>query len=136
MPWAMLTSAPKITEVGIDVAANRPDGALLLDVREPEEYACGHIPGALNLPQADLASRLAEIPRDRPVYVACKGGFRSLRAAQFLAQSGIENVLSVKGGTDAWRAAGKPLAVGETDATQPRIKETDWAHAGGYDYDI
>src|SRR5205823_4347414 len=80
MAWAMLTTAPKVMEIDVAAAADRPPESALLDVREPEEYAHGHIPGAINLPQADLASRLDEIPRDRPVYVVCKGGYRSLRA--------------------------------------------------------
>src|SRR5262249_17659093 len=74
MPWAMLTSAPAVPQVEIDALAARPPDALLLDVREPEEYAHEHIPGAVNLPQAEIASRLDELPRDRPVYVVCQAG--------------------------------------------------------------
>jgi hypothetical protein len=59
----------------------------------------------MNLPQADLATRLEELPRDRPIYVICQGGFRSLRSAQFLKQAGFSQVASVKGGTLAWEAA-------------------------------
>jgi hydroxyacylglutathione hydrolase len=132
---AMLTTSPKVPEVDI-AEADRPAGTLLIDVREPEEYAHGHIPGAINLPQADLATRLSELPRDRPIHVVCKGGYRSLRAAQFLAQSGFTRIASVQGGTDAWREAGNPLAGEETSAEPSRIKETDWTHAGGYDYAI
>ena len=82
---------------------------VLLDVREPQEFATGHVPGALNLPQADLATRLSEVPRDHPIYVICQGGFRSLRAAQFLNQMGFRDVVSVNGGTESWRAAQKSL---------------------------
>ena len=135
MPWAMLTGTPEVLLFD-PTAAAFPEGTLLLDVREPEEYAHGHIPGAVNLPQADLASRLDELPRDRPLYVACKGGYRSLRAAQFLAQSGFTQVASVVGGTDAWRNAGKSLTVAETASEPPRIRETEWGHAGGYEYEI
>src|SRR5579884_4034875 len=67
MPWAMLTSAPHVPEIGPDEAAARAQSALLLDVREPEEYAHGHLPGAVNVPQAELATRLDELPRDRPL---------------------------------------------------------------------
>ena len=105
-------------------------------MREPEEYAHGHVPGAVNLPQADLATRLAEVPRDHPVYLICQGGFRSLRSAQFLRQQGFEDVVSVKGGTEAWRAAGKPLAQGDARAEPPRVVETEWAHAGASTYVI
>ena len=100
-------------------------------MREPEEYDHGHVPGALNLPQAELATRLDELPRDRPVYAICQGGFRSLRAAQFLKQVGFERVVSVAGGTEAWAEAGQPLAYGDTSVQKPRIAESEWTHAGG-----
>jgi glyoxylase-like metal-dependent hydrolase (beta-lactamase superfamily II)/rhodanese-related sulfurtransferase len=136
MPWAMLTASPPVSEVGVEELEARPPEADLLDVREPEEYAHGHVPGAVNLPQADLATRLAEVPRGGPVYLICQGGFRSLRAAQFLRQRGFEDVVSVKGGTDAWRAAGKPLAQGDAFAEPPRVVETEWIHAGASTYVI
>ena len=136
MPWAMLTASPPVPEVGVEELEARPPEAGFLDVREPEEYAHGHVPGAVNLPQADLATRLAEVPRDRPVYLICQGGFRSLRAAQFLRQQGFEDVVSVKGGTEAWRTAGKPLAQGDARAEPPRVVETEWTHAGASTYVI
>jgi glyoxylase-like metal-dependent hydrolase (beta-lactamase superfamily II)/rhodanese-related sulfurtransferase len=136
MPWAMLTDSPPVRDVGVEELESRPPQAGLFDVREPEEYAPGHVPGAVNLPQADLATRLAEVPRDRPVYLICQGGFRSLRAAQFLRQQGFEAVVSVKGGTEAWRAAGKPLAQGDARAAPPRVVDTEWTHAGASTYVI
>ena len=101
-PWAMLTTNPAVDEIGLDELASRRPDALVLDVREPVEYARGHVPGAINLPQADLADRLEELPRDRPLLLICQGGYRSLRAAQFLRQMGFEQVASVAGGTAAW----------------------------------
>ncbi|HZU36581.1 MAG TPA: MBL fold metallo-hydrolase [Gemmataceae bacterium] len=80
--------------------------------------------------------RVAEVPRGRPVYLICQGGFRSLRAAPFLRQQGFEDVVSVKGGTEAWRAAGKPLAQGEARAEPACVIETEWAHAGASTYAI
>ena len=131
MPWAMLTTSPPVREVGLDALEGRPPEAVLIDIREPGEYAHGHVPGAINLPQADLASRLGEVPRDRPVLMLCERGARSLRAAQFLIQMGVDRAVSVKGGTAAWRAAGKPLALGDTRIEKSRITESAWAHAGG-----
>jgi glyoxylase-like metal-dependent hydrolase (beta-lactamase superfamily II)/rhodanese-related sulfurtransferase len=136
MAWAMLTSSRKVREVSLDDLRVRPSDALVVDVREPDEFVSGHVPGAVNLPQADLASRLAEIPRDRPVYVICQGGFRSLRAAQFLSQCGVGDVASVKGGTAAWGAAGGELIRESARAPQATIVETEWAHAGGISYSI
>ena len=103
---------------------------VLLDVREPAEYAHAHVPGAVNVPQADLATRLAEVPHDQAVYLICQTGIRSLRAAQFLRQVGFEQVASVAGGTEVWRAAGQPLAYGDITSEPPRIAETEWTHAG------
>jgi rhodanese-related sulfurtransferase len=78
-------------------------------VREPAEYAAGHVPGALSLPQADLASRLQEVPRERELLVVCESGTRSLRAAHFLKQVGFERVSNLVGGTAAWRNALLPI---------------------------
>jgi hydroxyacylglutathione hydrolase len=129
--WAMLTGMPDMPMVEIGEVALRPSNTLLLDVREPEEYAHGHIPGAVNLPQAEMATRLAEIPRDRPVQVVCQSGYRSLRSAQFLRQMGYDQVANVVGGTAAWRAGGNPVEMGETTMDAPNIIESEWAHAGG-----
>ena len=132
LPWAMLTTNPAVPEIDVEELAQRAADAVVLDVREPVEYAHGHVPAAINLPQADLATRLDEVPRDRPLLLVCQGGYRSLRAAQFLAQAGFDRVASVRGGTEAWRAAGKPLAYGDTEVEAPRVVETEWAHAGGH----
>jgi glyoxylase-like metal-dependent hydrolase (beta-lactamase superfamily II)/rhodanese-related sulfurtransferase len=136
MPWAMLTSTALVPEIAVDALDARQGDDLVLDVREPAEYDHGHVPGSINLPQADLASRLEELPRDRPVYVLCQGGFRSLRAARFLKQMGFEQVASVKGGTMAWSAAGKPLAGEEAPLDEPRVAESEWTHAGALSYAI
>jgi hydroxyacylglutathione hydrolase len=136
MAWAMLTGSPAVREVSADEMRTDSSAATVIDVREPEEFASGHVPGAINLPQADLATRLDELPRDRPVFVICQGGFRSLRAAQFLKQRGLSDVASVKGGTEGWRAAGGEMTRESTPAVKPRIVETEWAHAGGDSYAI
>ena len=130
VPWAMLTSSPDVQEIDVDTLASRSTETIVLDVREPEEYEQGHVPGAINLPQADLASRLDEIPRDCPLVLICRSGARSLRVAQFLRQVGFEQVMNVQGGTEAWREAGKPLALGEHNADKPPVIDSAWAHAG------
>ncbi|HEX5503282.1 MAG TPA: MBL fold metallo-hydrolase, partial [Thermomicrobiales bacterium] len=131
--WAMLTSSPAVAEVTIADVADRAPDTLVLDVREPEEYASGHVPGAANLPQAELATRLDELPRDRPIQVICQTGRRSMRSAQFLKQRGYDAVVNVGGGTAAWQASDRPLEQGELLADGPRIIESEWAHAGGRD---
>jgi glyoxylase-like metal-dependent hydrolase (beta-lactamase superfamily II)/rhodanese-related sulfurtransferase len=136
MHWAMLTTIGPVREADVDDVESMPAEAVLLDVREPQEYASGHVPGARNLPQADLATRLNEIPRDRPIYLICQGGFRSLRSAQFLKQAGFADVSSVRGGTEAWRVANKALAQGQIDAEPQKFVESEWAHGGGFVYEI
>jgi hydroxyacylglutathione hydrolase len=86
------------------------DHASVVDVREPWEYTAGHIPGAVSIPQADLALRLGEIPKERDILVVCAVGGRSLRAAAFLNRSGYDRVTSLAGGTQAWIEAGHPIA--------------------------
>ena len=130
MDWAMLQTSHAIREIAVEALARRPPETLVLDVREPAEYAHGHVPGAVSLPQADLATRLAEVPCDSPVAIICQAGYRSRRAAQFLAQMGYTNVASVRGGTDEWRAAGNEVSLEDTTGSAPRIVETEWAHAG------
>jgi hydroxyacylglutathione hydrolase len=128
--WAMLTTSPTVPEVSVDAVASPPPGTLLLDVREPEEYAHGHVPGAVNLPQSDLASQLDDLPRDRPLWLVCQAGLRSRRAAQYLRQMGFEQVANTRGGISAWEAAGFPLSVGETPLAKSCIVEPGWTHAG------
>jgi len=118
MSWAMLTSSPAVDEVGIDAIDSAPPNAVLLDVREPEEFARERVPGAVNVPQSDLATRLSEIPRDRPILTICQSGSRSLRSAQFLHQQGYQNVATVVGGTRAWRDAGRPIESAEPASGQ------------------
>jgi hydroxyacylglutathione hydrolase len=130
MSWAMLTSSPPVDEVGFAAIDSAPPNAVVLDVREPEEFASEHVPGAVNVPQADLATRLDEIPRDRPILTICQSGTRSLRSAQFLRQQGYQNVATVVGGTRAWRQAGRPVESAEPASGPLRITDSEWAHAG------
>jgi rhodanese-related sulfurtransferase len=133
MEWAMLTTAPAVEELTVEALAVRAASSYILDVREPQEYARGHVPRAVNIPQADLASRLADIPRDTPVIVVCQVGQRSLRAAQFLKQVGLASVAGLKGGTSAWQKAGLPVEVPSPmeSARRRAVVESAWAHAGG-----
>ena len=131
IPSAMLTSSPVIDEVSVETVDRAPPNVLLLDVREPEEFARGHIPDAVNIPQADLATRINDIPRDRPIFTVCQSGMRSLRSAQFLRQEGFENVATVVGGTRAWLDAGKAVLGSERPFPPSRVRDSEWMHAGG-----
>lgn len=103
-------SAP---EISIDeLAAARAGGAVrLVDVRQPEEYEAGHVPGAKLIPLADVVARAGELPVDGPLYVICQTGGRSQRAADYLRNVGIE-AYNVAGGTKAWMEAGHDTAHG------------------------
>ncbi|WP_217996373.1 rhodanese-like domain-containing protein [Granulicoccus phenolivorans] len=94
----------------IDVAglAEKLPGAVLIDVREPDEYAEGRVPGAKLVPLATVPQHVDELPTDQPVYFICKMGGRSQQAAEFAAQHGVQAV-NVAGGTVAWIEAGKPV---------------------------
>ena len=85
--------------------ANEPN-MLIVDVRQPEEYAQGHVPGAKLIPLGQLESKLAEIPDNAPVYVICRSGSRSKTASDILVKNGKIDVRNVQGGTLAWQAAG------------------------------
>ena len=101
-----------VTEVGLqDLEQALAGGALLLDVRESDEYAAGHVPGAQLLPLSVLPVRMDELPRDRPVYVVCQAGGRSAQAAQLLTAAGVD-ARSVTGGTAAWIGSGRPTRTG------------------------
>jgi hydroxyacylglutathione hydrolase len=120
--WAMLTATPEITDIDVETLAARKDGAFVLDVREPNEYRRGHVSGAINIPQAELASRLDEAPRERPILVICQTGSRSRHATQFLLQMGLYDVANVLDGTSGWRRAGKPLVRGEAPSEPAEIR--------------
>jgi rhodanese-related sulfurtransferase len=89
-------------------AAGVPDGAWLLDVRENDEWAAGHAPDARHVPLGELSARAGEVPRDQVVYVICRSGARSARAAQALTAAGWE-AINVAGGMQDWAAAGRPM---------------------------
>lgn len=119
-PAATPSSAPHATapasmplEVSVaDAAALQAAGAYVLDVREPSEWAAGHIQGATLIPLGQLASRQAEVPRDRTVVTVCHSGNRSAQGRDILRQAGLVAVTSMTGGMNAWAAAGKPVVTG------------------------
>ena len=89
----------------VDVAAVEPSAdprPLVLDVRTPQEYARGHVPGAVNLPVDELRSRLGEVPRDRPIVTYCQVGMRGYLATRILLQSGFPQVKNLGGGWTTW----------------------------------
>jgi thioredoxin 1 len=104
---------PNAPEIDIEGFAEiYAEGAAVLDVREPDEYAEAHIPGVVHIPLGQLGQRLQDVPAQRPLYVVCAVGGRSLMAATALQnQAGIE-AISVAGGTNGWMASGRPVERG------------------------
>ncbi len=97
----------------VDVAVARAiwaAGDTVIDVRTPDEYALGHLPGAVNMPVETVAFRARALPPGQ-VLTVCSMGNRSWRAAEILAATGRE-ALSLNGGAKAWAAAGLPLVRG------------------------
>jgi rhodanese-related sulfurtransferase len=87
-------------------------GALLLDVREADEWAAGHAPAAVHLPMGDIPGRVGELPTDRPIACICRSGARSGRVTGYLRAQGFD-IVNVAGGMQDWAASGRPVV---TDA--------------------
>ena len=81
----------------------------ILDARTPEEFAEGHVPGAINIPFDQLPARAGELDAARPVHVYCRMGGRAQKAAASLEASGFAVCCIVGGGMDLWRASGFPV---------------------------
>lgn len=88
--------------------ADRRDSVQLVDVRLPNEWEAGHIEGSVHIPELDLAERLDELDRSRPVVTVCRAGTRSDDAAARLRGEGFD-AQSLDGGLLAWKWAGLPL---------------------------
>jgi phage shock protein E len=95
-----------------DALALRGAGAFVLDVRQPDEWSSGHIPGATLIPLGELESRVAEVPADRQVVVVCRSGNRSAQGRDILRGTGLASVTSMAGGMNDWVAAGYPVETG------------------------
>ena len=84
-------------------------GARVIDVREADEFASGHVPTAISIPLSTLPDRIDEFRCEGDVYVICHSGGRSMRACQFLADFDINNLINVAGGTSGWIASGHEI---------------------------
>ena len=86
--------------------ADLPADAVMLDVREADEWMAGHASGARHLPMSELTARIAEIPHDNPLYVVCRSGARSARVVAYLTAQGYPAV-NVEGGMQGWAGQGR-----------------------------
>src|SRR5262245_20778613 len=90
------------------------DGAVVVDVRDPKEFASGHAVAALNIPQSALAGRMNEIAKfkDKPIAVVCKMGQHSGAAGTLLRKAGFQHVMRLSGGMMEWRNQNLPVVKG------------------------
>jgi rhodanese-related sulfurtransferase len=108
--------AKDVPEVEAEEGRRRVEqGAVLLDVREPDEWTAGHAPEAVLIPLGEIQARLDEIPTGRPIVAICRSGARSGRVTEALTAWGYDAV-NLAGGMRAWAEAGLPVV---TDAGTP-----------------
>jgi len=95
------------------VAREKGEAFALIDVRTPEEYQAGHVPGAKLITLNTLPVQLDAFPKQGDVFLICRSGARSAQAADYLArQCGYSNMINIEGGTMAWTQAGYPIDKG------------------------
>ena len=104
------TGGPWVTPAQATHLVNRED-ALIIDVREPNEYALGHVLGARNLPLARLEAPAADLVKRKakPLIVYCDGGERAAKALALLKKQGFPHAANLSGGLKAWQDAGLPV---------------------------
>jgi rhodanese-related sulfurtransferase len=106
----LLSRNPPVSEITPQEALRRHQaGAVIVDVREPDEWQAGHIPGALHIPVAMIPARLGELDPGRETIVVCRSGSRSAHAAAYLQQAGFTRVYNLSGGLIAWARERLPL---------------------------
>jgi rhodanese-related sulfurtransferase len=112
-PLFMRPAGNNVSPVEATLLINRED-AHIVDVREADEYAGGHLPEARNIPTGKLAERIGELDKfkDKPIIVCCASGMRSGKATAELKKQGFTRLYSLAGGVDAWVAAGYPIKKG------------------------
>ncbi len=87
------------------------NGAVLIDVREADEFEQVHVLGATLIPLSEFGARFSEMPKDKEIVLMCAGGVRSAQAAEFAAQHGFR-LSNLEGGINAWQAEGLPVEFG------------------------
>ena len=95
--------------------------AVLLDVREVDEFRQARVEGSLFIPMSQLGMRIDEVPKDRPIMVMCASGSRSQGATAHLLQSGLTDVGSVAGGIDGWQRMGLPVKRGPVEPGEGQL---------------
>jgi phage shock protein E len=110
-------AVPRISQAELRARLERKDRAVIvLDVRTPEEFAAGHVPGARNVSHDQLEDRVGELRdlRDQDVILYCRSGRRTALAADVLRKAGFTRLLHLDGDFQAWQAANQPIEKPET----------------------
>lgn len=112
-PYLRRSGGAEVNPAQATLLINRQD-ALVIDVREADEFAAGHLPDARNIPVGKLAERVVEIEKykDQPLVLCCASGMRSAKACGELKKLGFSRLHSLAGGLDAWCQAGLPIKKG------------------------
>jgi rhodanese-related sulfurtransferase len=101
--------APAISVTELQTRRQSAAAPVVIDVRTPDEYASGHIPGALNIPLEEIAARISEVEAPNGVALYCMMGPRARKGEAALLAAGYRSVLHVEGGFAAWQAGGLPV---------------------------
>jgi hydroxyacylglutathione hydrolase len=99
---------PQVTPTALSKRLSEERDLLVLDVREPVEWADGHVQGARHVPMRQVAARIGELPRDRRIAITCAGGVRSSLVASLLLGQGFTDLVNVWGGMTGWVQSGLP----------------------------
>lgn len=112
-PYFRRSGGAELNPAEATLLINRQD-AQVIDVREADEFAAGHLPEARNIPIGKIADRVGEIEKykDKPLILCCASGMRSAKACGELKKLGFTRLHSLTGGIDAWRQAGLPVKKG------------------------
>jgi phage shock protein E len=103
------TKVPSMSAAELHAQRESKVAPVVIDVRTPEEYASGHIPGAVNIPFDQVARRIAEIDAPHGVALYCMVGPRARKGESALLAAGYEKIFHLEGGLAAWQAAGLPI---------------------------
>lgn len=108
--WPLINRQMAGASVGtLEATRLMNSGAIVLDVRKPDEFAGGHVVGSRNIPMADIDKRAGELPAGKALIVVCANGSSAARAAGSLRKAGRAEVFCMEGGLASWQQAGLPV---------------------------
>ena len=103
--------APLSQDAFLALPRSGDEAPFVLDVRAPEEYVTGHVPGAVNIPHDQITARLAEVPKDKDVVLYCRSGRRAAMAGEVLSGNGYTRLQHLEGDIVGWQEKQRPIEV-------------------------